>query len=93
MLESSGLRTLVLARTLYSLHQLLKATEPGNLWVQAEQDDPCRISALTGRSVKGKLAQLWFVKSNSEIKTCMAELGRNIVIHRRPFLSVLETIL
>lgn len=30
---------------------------------------------------KGKPASLWFVKSNIEIKTCMAEFGRNVILN------------
>ena len=38
-----------------------------------------RVSWLAGQLVKGNLASLRFVKSIIEIKTCMAEFGRNVI--------------
>ena len=43
-----------------------------------------RVSGLIGQSVKGKKgkpASLWFVKSHIEIKTCMAEFARNVILN------------
>lgn len=42
-----------------------------------------RVSGLTGpgKRQKGKPASLWFAKSNIEIKTCMSDFGRNVLLN------------